>query len=97
MRTGSFISYVVVNGDSLVTSFNRTEEIQIELFNQKQDTFDIRWLNDCEYVLTKRNPANRYEAKPNQVKIISTSENAYNYEFSVVGDSKKLKGTALKN
>lgn len=96
MKTGTFTSYLVINEDSLITSFERNSEIQVELFDGKRDTFDVRWLNDCEYVLKKRNPLNRFEAKSNHIKILTTTDSSYTFEFNVVGDTKKLKGTAIK-
>ena len=96
MKTGRFTSYLVIGNDSLNSNFERNATVQVELFDGKNDTFDLRWLNDCEYVLKKRNPSNRYEAKSNHIKILTTTDSSYTFEFNIVGESKKLKGTAIK-
>jgi hypothetical protein len=74
----------------------RTENLVIETYKGKTDTASIRWINDCEYILQKKNPKNQAEKKAIDIKILTTSKNSYTFEFSVVGSDKKLKGTATR-
>jgi len=80
----------------LTTSFVRNDSIEIDLFKGVSDTSSIRWINDCEYIVKKLNPKNRSEEKSIHMKIISTNNNEYLFEYNVVGESKKQKGTVKK-
>ena len=64
------------------------EGMKVELFEGKIDTSSIRWVNDCECILTKLNPNNNQEKRPIQIRIISTKGDRYTFEYSLVGDSK---------
>ena len=93
---GKFKFSTIVDGDTLTTEFLRQKNIEIDYFKGKQDTSSIRWINDCEYVLKKLNPKNRAEEKSVHIKILTTTDSSYTFEFSTVGDPKKLRGTAFK-
>lgn len=95
-KTGKFSFSTVVDGDTLTTEFVRNENIEVEYFNGNQDTSSIRWINDCEYVLKKINPKNRAEQKSVHIKILTTTDSSYTFEFSAVDEPKKLRGTAIK-
>ncbi len=95
-KTGVFTFTSVLDGDSLTTRFVRKDSIEIDFFNNKIDTSAIRWINDCEYVLKQLHPKNKKEEKSIHIKILTTSDSSYTFEFNTVGDSKKLRGTAYK-
>jgi hypothetical protein len=95
-RTGTFEFEAYLNGDLQKTTFIRTDSIEIEIFNKKRDTAQIRWINDCEYVLKSKNPKNRAEQQPIHMKILSTTENSYIFEYKIVGKNKKQKGRVVK-
>lgn len=95
-RTGKFSFSTVVEGDTLTTIFLRDENMEVEYFQGQQDTSTIRWINDCEYVLKKLNPKNRAQEKSVHIKILTTTDSSYTFEFSAVGETKKLRGTAFK-
>lgn len=95
-KTGKFKFEHEINGKKEVTYFERTENLQIETFNGKTDTASVRWVNDCEYILQKIHPKNMLEQKAIQMKILTTKENSYTFEFSIVGDNNKQKGTVTK-
>ncbi len=86
----------VVDGDSLTTTFVRENTIEIDYFKNQIDTSSIRWINDCEYILKQLNPKNKQEEKSIHIKILTTTDSSYTFEFNTVGDSKKLRGTAYK-
>ena len=95
-KTGKFKSEVMIDSVMQETTSIRTEDMVIETYNGKTDTASIRWINDCEYILQKLNPKNMAEKKAISIKILSTSKDAYTFEFGVIGNNKKLKGTATK-
>ncbi len=95
-KTGKFKFEHEIDGEKKVTYFERTEEIEIETFEGKTDTASVRWINDCEYVLTKIHPKNMQEQKAVHMKILTTKGDTYTFEFSIVGDSNKQKGTVTK-
>lgn len=78
------------------TVFHRTEDMEIDEFEGKIDSSSIRWINDCEYVLKNLNPKNKAEEKPIHIKILSTTDSSYSFEYNIVGDNNKFKGTAHK-
>tara|TARA_A100001011_G_scaffold263968_1_gene272569 strand:- start:3206 stop:3502 length:297 start_codon:yes stop_codon:yes gene_type:complete len=87
-----------VIGDKLSTSFFiRNNDMEIEYYNNKIDTSKIKWVNKCEFILTKLNPINNNEKKPISIKIISTHKNYYVFEFSLVGNNtKRQRGKIVK-
>jgi hypothetical protein len=95
-KTGKF-KYEYTIGDKKHTSvFERTADLEIANIEGHIDTTSIRWINDCEYVGQKVNPKNMHEKKAVHIKILSTTENSYNFEFNIVGEHNKQKGTVTK-
>ena len=95
-KTGTFRSEVTINGLKKQTNSIRTDTQVVETYEGKTDTASIRWVNDCEYVLQKINPKNRAESKAIAIKILTTSEKTYTFEFGIVGGNQKQKGTATR-
>lgn len=95
-KTGKFKFEYEVDGVKKTTLFERNDSIEIETFEGKTDTATIRWINDCEYILKKLHPKNRAEEKAIGMKILTTSENSYTFEFGMVGSDQKQKGTVTK-
>ncbi len=95
-KTGKFTSETTVEGKKFTSSFERNDSIQIENYNSVIDTFSIRWINDCEYILENVKPKNRAEKKAVHVKILNTKDLKYNFEYSFVGDAKKQFGSVTK-
>ena len=96
-RFGTF-KYERIIGDKLSTSyFIRNNDLEIEYYNNKIDTSKINWVNECEFVLKKQNPINNLEKKPISIKIISTNDNYYIFEFSLVGNNtNRQRGKIIK-
>ena len=89
-KTGVFKFSTVVN-DSLVTSkFTRTNDFEIELFNGIKDSSSIKWVNECEFLLTKLNPRTNQEKRPVRIKILRTYGEKYDFEFSQVNNPQKI-------
>ena len=95
-KTGSFRFEYEIEGQKKVTEFVRTETLEVETFEGKTDSSSVRWINDCEYILQKINPKNMQEKKAVHMKILSTTENSYTFEFSIVGDTNKQTGIVTK-
>jgi len=95
-KTGKFTSETTVEGKKFTSTFERNDSIQIENYNSVIDTFSIRWINDCEYILENVSPKNKEEKKAVHVKILNTKDLKYNFEYSFVGDAKKQFGSVTK-
>ena len=94
---GSFEFSTLIKGEIKTSYFSRTEDLEIETYEGKTDSATIRWVNDCECILTKLNPKSNQDKRPVQIKILSTEGNAYKFEYSLVGKSdNKQRGTIKK-
>ncbi len=80
----------------LTTTVFRKDSIEIDFFEEKIDTSFVRWINDCEYIVKKINPRNKAEEKAIHIKILSTGNGTYTFEFKEVGKTKTMKATAKK-
>ena len=96
-HTGEFEFSTIVNGTMKTSYFIRTEKLEIETYEENVDSASIRWVNDCECILTKLNPVSNQDKRPVQIKILSTKSDTYTFEYSIVGkaDNKK-RGTIKK-
>lgn len=95
-RTGTFRFTANVDGEEQTTLFTRTEDLEVSEFAGATDSASVRWINDCEYILSNLNPQSRNEEKPIHVKILSTAEDSYTFEYKLVGTSRTSRGTAVK-
>lgn len=95
-KTGTFSFKATINGEEKETIFRRTMDLEVDEFEGKTDSSSVRWINDCEYVLKNLNPKSKAEEKPIHIKILTTSGFSYTFEYNIVGESKKFKGTAHK-
>ena len=95
-KTGKFTSETTIKGKKYTTQFERNDTLQIEVYEGKIDTFNLRWINDCEYIMQNSNPKNREEKKSISIRILTTKEKNYTFEYSFVGESIKQKGTVTK-
>ena len=88
---GEFLFKSIINGEIKTSKFIRKKNIEIEIFENKIDTAKIKWVNECECILTKLNPLSNQEKRPIQIKIISTKKDSYVFEYSLVGDLKNIR------
>jgi len=95
-KTGTFEFVQKINGVEKKSTFIRTENMQIETYEGKTDTAEVRWVSDCEFVLKKMHPKNMEEKKAISMKILSTSKSSYTFEYGIVGSDKKQTGTVTK-
>jgi hypothetical protein len=96
-KTGNFYSEVTINGQLYKSTFSRTNALQIETYNGKKDSSSVRWVNDCEVIFKTIRPKNMAERKDIHLKILTTTDSSYTYEYSYVGETKKQKGIAYKS
>ncbi|WP_320815035.1 DNA topoisomerase IV [Flavobacterium sp.] len=95
-KTGTFESEIIIDEVKHTSTFERNDSIQIETYKGVTDTFNIRWINDCEYIIKNSNPKNMAEKKSVSMKILTTKDNTYFFEYNYVGDTNKHKGTVTK-
>ena len=95
-KTGTFEFEAISGTELFTTRIIRNDSIEIEYFKDQVDTAEVRWINDCEYILKKLHPKNRAERKAIHIKILTTDGSQYNFEFNEVGQSIKRKATARK-
>lgn len=90
-KTGSFSFDYVVNGEEKVGKFTRDELYSIEYYDSKVDSATVKWVNDCEFILQDVRSKESVH-----MKILSTTDTSYTFEYSLVGEAKKLRGIAIK-
>ena len=95
-KTGTFFSEVTIDGQTYTSTFTRTDNIQVETYDGKKDSSQVRWINDCEVVFRTINPKSMAEEKDVHLKILTTTDSSYTFEYSYVGETKKQKGTAYR-
>lgn len=95
-KTGEFYSEVLIEGELYVSNFKRSEDVQVEFYGKKIDSSKLRWLNNCEVVFKTINPKSMVDKKDVHLKILSTTDSSYVFEYSYVGGDKKQKGIAYK-
>ena len=95
-QTGTFYSEITIEGKVYKSEFTRTNDLQIETYNNKIDSSQVRWINDCEVVFKTINPKSMAEQKDIHLKILVTTDSTYTFEYSYVGDKTKQKGVATK-
>ena len=95
-QQGTFRFTATVDGAEQTTIFTRTESLEVSEYLGERDSASIRWINPCEYIVTNLNPKDRSEEKPIHMKILSTTDNSYTFEYKLVGSTQSSRGTAVK-
>ncbi len=95
-KTGTFKSTITIDSIEYASTFKRFDTLQIETFENKTDSASVRWINDCEMVFRTINPKNMAERKDVHLKILTTTDSSYTFEYSYVGKTNKQKGVAIK-
>jgi hypothetical protein len=95
-KTGKFRSEQVIKGRKTVMEFERNDSLEIGVLNGQEEIATIRWVNDCEYIMRKKDPKNYREAVAIDVKILTTSKNSYTFEYGEVGKPKRITATAVR-
>ena len=95
-KNGKFSFTSTINGEEVTTTFVREDNLEVDYFDGRADSSSVRWINDCEYVVKKMNPKNKAEEKSIHMKILSTTDKSYTFEYSIVGQNQKSRGTAVR-
>lgn len=95
-KIGTFEFEALSGTEVFKTTITRNDSLEIDFYQGKSDTSSIRWINDCEYVLEKLHPKNQAEKKAILIKILTTEDDNYTFEFSEVGKTKTSKASARK-
>ena len=96
-KTGKFSFTSIVLGDTLTTTFVRTDSIEVDYYLNRVDSSSVRWLNDCECIVKKLRPLSYQDSKSVNMKILTTTSDTYTFEYNLVGDTKnKQRGTVTK-
>ena len=95
-KTGDFYSETIINEKLYKSTFKRNDTLQIENFEGKVDSSQVRWINDCEIIFKTIKPKSMAEQKDIHLKILTTTDSSYTYEYSYVGETIKQRGVAHK-
>lgn len=82
-KTGTFEFDYTIDGVEKTGQFVRTENFNIDYYEGKVDSSSVRWINDCEFILKKINPKSNSEKDPIHMKILSTTQNSYTFEYKL--------------
>jgi len=95
-RDGTFEFTSVIENVEQTTKFTRKGNLETSFFLGVTDSASVRWINECEYILTNLYPKSKAEEKPIHIKILSTTSDSYTFEYKIVGTTNSKRGTALK-
>ena len=95
-KIGYFESTIVIDDKTYTSTFVRTDSLQVETFEGKTDSSTVRWINDCEVIFKTINPKSMAEKKDIHLKILTTTDSTYIFEYSYVGEALKQKGEAKR-
>lgn len=97
-KTGSFEYEYEVDGKKLKATFTRSENLEIDYIGKNTDSINVRWINDCEYILKTINPKTLAQKKAIHIKILNTEGNTYTFESKIINDPQKRtsRGTVTK-
>ena len=82
-KTGTFEFTYKLDSIEQTGRFTRTENFNIDYYEGKVDSSSIRWINDCEFILKKLNPQSNSEKDAIHMKILSTTEDSYTFEYKL--------------
>lgn len=98
-KTGTFQYQTYVNGELIQAKIVRNDSLEIDYYDpQHPDTSQIRWINDCEYVLKKYKPKGTNEKRTFSMRIMETEGNTYKFLFSEIGqkETKEFNATRIQ-
>lgn len=96
-KTGRFEYTYTENAVEKTGTIIRSENLQIETYDNKIDSSKIRWVNDCEFVAQILHPKSMADEKPILIKILTTDHDSYTFEFHEIGkEENKKTGTVKK-
>ena len=94
--TGELEFSYKINDTVQKSRFTRTLNYEIEEYNGVIDSSSIKWVNNCEFLLTKLNPRTNQEKRPVRIKILRTYEDSYDFEYSSINEPIIIKRGTVK-
>lgn len=82
-KVGTFEFNYTIDGVEKTGKFVRTDSLNIDYYEGKVDSSTVRWINDCEFILKKINPNSMSEKEAIHMKILSTTNNSYTFEYKL--------------
>lgn len=82
-KTGEFSFDYTIDGVKKTGRFIRTDNLNINYYEGKIDSSTVRWINDCEFILKTINPKTNAEKDAIHMKILSTTNNSYTFEYKL--------------
>lgn len=82
-KTGTFDFTYTIDGVEQTSRFKRTEDFNIDYHESVADSSSIRWINDCEFILKKLHPTSNSEKDAIHMKILSTTDDSYMFEYKL--------------
>ncbi|MBC3846202.1 hypothetical protein H8K90_07420 [Winogradskyella echinorum] len=82
-KVGTFEFNYTIDGVEKTGKFMRTDSLNIDYYEGKVDSSTVRWINDCEFILKKINPNSMSEKEAIHMKILSTTNNSYTFEYKL--------------
>ena len=96
-QLGTFEFSTIINGEIKTSRFIRSKSLEIEFYENNIDSASVKWVNNCEFILTKINPKSNQDKRPVKIEILSTEGKEYFFEYSLVNNPKKrFRGRAAK-
>nr|WP_179345348.1 hypothetical protein [Winogradskyella ursingii] len=82
-KNGTFEFDYTIDGQEKTGRFTREGDLNIDYYEGKVDSSSVRWINDCEFILKKINPKTMSEKEAIHMKILSTSNDSYTFEYQL--------------
>lgn len=96
-KTGSFIYKTSYDGVDYESTVVRSDELEIETFEGVADTSTVRWVSDCEYIVTHINAKTNADRRPAVMRILRTEGQTFTFEYKPYVDAPQtVRGTATK-
>ena len=95
-HNGTFEFEAIINNSLETSRFIRNDTLEIEFYKGSVDSSTVRWVNDCECILTRLNPETNQEKRPIRMRILTTKKDSYTFEYSLVGNYKNTQRGTIK-
>ena len=82
-KTGEFEFKYTIDGLEKTGQFVRTLNYNIDYYDSVVDSSTVRWINDCEFILKKLNPKSNADNDAIHMKILSTTDSSYTFEYKL--------------
>ena len=95
-HNGTFEFEAIINNSLETSRFIRNDTLEIEFYKGSIDSSTVRWVNDCECILTRLNPETNQDKRPIRMRILTTKKDSYTFEYSLVGNYKNTQRGTIK-